>query len=84
MKQKRDELLREADKRIVSWRMGCSLQVASNDFMRRIRELGAGGRGSNWSLFTDKESLGGAGGRRELPEIAELLETMGEMDLPLL
>lgn len=35
----------------------------------------------NWSLFTDKESLGGCW---ELPEIAELLETIGGMDFLLL
>lgn len=60
--------------------MACSLQVAGNDFMQRIREL-EGGEPS-WSLFTDKGSL--CAGRWELPEIAELPKTIEERDFLLL
>lgn len=44
--------------------MACSLQVAGNDFMQRIRELEQGGQ--SLSLFTDKEILGAAGSPQKL------------------
>lgn len=45
--------------------MACSLQVAGNDFMQRIRGLEGE---PSWSLFTDKGScVQGAGGSQKSP-----------------
>lgn len=55
--------------------MACSLQVAGNDFMRRIRELEQGGAELKF-VYRQRNP----GGCWEPPEIAELLKTTGEMD----